>query len=207
VLRYVPGHFQVDRHVRPACSCRKCEAMKQAPMPDLPIPRGMVNASFLTFIVISKFCDHIPLYRLAGICARRGLDIDRSQLAEWLGHVAWLLAPLVELIAGHVSAGRVIHCDDTPVPASRRPPCSIATLRIAKASIAARNLAVSPARCTPTAIRASTSSTRSPTRSCHRGLHAWLKSAAGATSDAASSTTTRHANRRSPRITLVATCV
>ena len=116
VLRYVPGHFEVDRHVRPACSCRKCEAMMQAPMPDLPIPRGMVDATFLAYIVISKFCDHIPLYRLAGICARRGLDIDRSQLAEWLGHVAWLLAPLVELIAAHVMAGRVIHCDDTPVP-------------------------------------------------------------------------------------------
>lgn len=116
VLRYVPGHFEVDRHVRPACSCRKCEAMMQAPMPDLPIPRGMVDASFLTFIVISKFCDHIPLYRLAEICARRGLDIDRSQIAEWLGHIAWLLAPLVELIADHVMAGRVLHCDDTPVP-------------------------------------------------------------------------------------------
>ena len=119
VLRYVPGHFEVDRHVRPACSCRKCEAMMQAPMPDLPIPRGMVDATFLAYIVISKFCDHIPLYRLAEICARRGLDIDRSQLAEWLGHVAWLLAPLVELIAAHVMAGRVIHCDDTPVPGAR----------------------------------------------------------------------------------------
>lgn len=116
VLRYVPGHFEVDRHVRPACSCRKCEAMMQAPMPDLPIPRGMVDATFVAYIVISKFCDHIPLYRLAEICARRGLDIDRSQLAEWLGHVAWLLAPLVELIAAHVMAGRVLHCDDTPVP-------------------------------------------------------------------------------------------
>jgi transposase len=116
VLRYVPGHFEVDRHVRPACSCRKCEAMMQAPMPALPIPRGMVDASFLAHIVIAKFCDHIPLYRLAAICARSGLGIDRSQLAEWLGHVAWLLAPLVELIAAHVMAGRVIHCDDTPVP-------------------------------------------------------------------------------------------
>jgi transposase len=116
VLRYVPGHFSVDRHVRPACSCRKCETMMQAPMPELPIPRGMVDASFLGHIVIAKFCDHIPLYRLAEICARRGLDIDRSQLAEWLGHVSWLLRPLIELIAAHIMAGRVIHCDDTPVP-------------------------------------------------------------------------------------------
>jgi transposase len=115
VLRYVPGHFEVDRHVRPACSCRKCETMMQAPMPELPIPRGMVDASFLAHIVVAKFCDHLPLYRQAEIYARLGLDLDRSQLAEWLGHVAWLLRPLVELIATHVMAGRVIHADDTPV--------------------------------------------------------------------------------------------
>jgi len=115
VLRYVPGHFEVDRHVRPACSCRKCETMVQAPMPGLPIPRGMVDASFLAHIAIAKFCDHLPLYRQSEIYARSGLDIDRSQLAEWLGHVAWLLKPLVELVAAHVMAGRVIHADDTPV--------------------------------------------------------------------------------------------
>jgi len=89
--------------------------MVQAPMPDLPIPRGMVGPSFLAHIVIAKFCDHLPLYRQAEIYARSGLDIDRSQLAEWLGHVAWLLKPLVELIAKHVMAGRVVHADDTPV--------------------------------------------------------------------------------------------
>src|SRR5438132_961790 len=115
VLAYVPARFEVTRHVRPACSCRKCETMVQAPMPDLPIPRGMVDASFLAHIVVAKFCDHLPLYRQAEIYARSGLDIDRSQLAEWLGHVAWLLRPLVELIAAHVMAGRVIHADDTPV--------------------------------------------------------------------------------------------
>ena len=115
VLRYVPGRFEVDRHVRPACSCAKCETMVQAPMPELPIPRGMVGASFLAHIAIAKFCDHLPLYRQSEIYARSGLDIDRSQLAEWLGHVAWLLKPLVELVAAHVMAGRVIHADDTPV--------------------------------------------------------------------------------------------
>jgi transposase len=116
VLTYIPARFEVTRHVRPACSCRKCEAMMQAPMPELPIPRGMVDASFLAHIAIAKFCDHLPLYRQAEIYAREGIDIDRGQLAEWLGHVAWLLRPLGELIAEHVMAGRVIHADDTPVP-------------------------------------------------------------------------------------------
>ena len=88
----------------------------QAPMPDLPIPRGMLDASFLAHIAVAKFCDHIPLYRQAEIYARDGLDLDRSFLAEQLGHVAWLLHPLGELVAGHVTNGGVIHADDTPVP-------------------------------------------------------------------------------------------
>jgi transposase len=116
VLEYIPGRFEVVRHVRPACSCCKCEAMVQAPMPDLPIPRGMAGPGFLAHIAIAKFCDHLPLYRQAEIYARSGLDIDRGQLAEWLGHLAWLLRPLADLIAAHVMAGRVIHADDTPVP-------------------------------------------------------------------------------------------
>ena len=63
----------------------------------------------------AKFCDHRPLYRQAEIYARAGLDIDRGLLADWLGHIAWLLQPLAELIGAHVMAGRVIHADDTPV--------------------------------------------------------------------------------------------
>ena len=115
VLAYVPARFEVIRHVRPACSCRKCEAMVQAPMPELPIPRGMVDASFLAHMIIAKFCDHIPLYRQAEIDARAGVEIDRSQRAQWLGHMAWLLSPLVEAVATQVMSGRVIHADDTPV--------------------------------------------------------------------------------------------
>jgi transposase len=115
VLSYVPARFEVIRHVRPACSCRKCETMVQAPMPELPIPRGMVDASFLAHMIVAKFCDHIPLYRQAEIDARAGVEIDRSQRAEWLGHMAWLLSPLVELVAAHVMASCVIYADDTPV--------------------------------------------------------------------------------------------
>ncbi len=115
VLAYVPARFEVIRHVRPACSCRKCETMVQAPMPELPIPRGMVDASFLAHMIVAKFCDHIPLYRQAEIDARSGVEIDRSQRAEWLGHMAWLLSPLVELTAAQVMGSCVVHADDTPV--------------------------------------------------------------------------------------------
>jgi transposase len=83
VLAYIPARFEVVRHVRPACSCRKCETMVQAPMPELPIPRGMVDASLLAHIAVAKFCDHIPR-RLA---ARRRLCRLRPTLRDRWGTI------------------------------------------------------------------------------------------------------------------------
>ena len=116
VLEYVPGRFEVVRHVRPAYSCSKCEAMTQAPMPAMPIPRAMAGASVLAHVIMSKYADHLPLYRQAEIYARDGLDLDRGTLADWMGKAAWLLRPLADRIGEHVMAGTVIHADDTPVP-------------------------------------------------------------------------------------------
>ena len=70
VLDYVPGHFEVIKHIRPAFSCRRCESMVQMPMPSLPIERGRPSPGLLAHILVSKYCDHTPLYRQAGIYAR-----------------------------------------------------------------------------------------------------------------------------------------
>ena len=116
ILDYVPGRFEVIRHIRPAYSCRKCEAMAQRPMPALSIPRGQAGPGLLAHVLIAKFCDHLPLYRQAEIYARDGVDLDRAMLADWVGKTAWLVKPLAERIGSHVMAGTVIHADDTPVP-------------------------------------------------------------------------------------------
>jgi hypothetical protein len=65
---------------------------------------------------MSKYADHLPLYRQAEIYQRSGVDLDRGLLADWVGKAAWLVRPLAEKIAEHVMAGTVIHADDTPVP-------------------------------------------------------------------------------------------
>ena len=116
VLEYIPGRFEVIRHVRPAYSCRICETMMQAPMPPLPIPRGQAGPGLLAHVAIAKYCDHVPLYRQAEIYARDGVDLDRAMLAGWMGRVAWLVKPLTDRIGEHVMAGSVIHADDTPIP-------------------------------------------------------------------------------------------
>jgi len=116
ILDYVPGRFEVIRHVRPAFSCRRCETMTQAPMPSLPIDRGRPGPGLLAHVLVGKYCDHLPLYRQAGIYARDGVDLERATLAAWVGKAAWLLAPLVEAVGRHVLAAEKLHADDTPVP-------------------------------------------------------------------------------------------
>lgn len=116
VLEYVPSHFKAVVHVRPKMSCRACETITQPPMPSLPIERGLPGPGLLAHVLVSKYCDHLPLYRQSGIYARDGVDIDRSTMADWVGRMAFLLKPLAEEIARHVRAGEAIHADDTPVP-------------------------------------------------------------------------------------------
>jgi transposase len=116
VLDYVPGRFQVIRHVRPKYACTACDAITQAPVPAMPTPRGLATPATLAHVLVSKFCDHLPLYRQSEIYAREGLELDRSTLGDWVGQAAWLLDPVVAAIRRHVFAAEKIHGDDTTVP-------------------------------------------------------------------------------------------
>ena len=84
VLDYVPASFKVIRHVRPKLSCRVCETIVQAPMPSLPIERGKPGPGLLAHVLVSKYADHLPLYRPSEIYAREGVDLERSTLADWV---------------------------------------------------------------------------------------------------------------------------
>ena len=116
VLDYVPGRFEVVRHVRPAFSCRSCESMVQAPMPSLPIERGRPGPGLLAHVLVGKYADHLPLYRQSGIYARDGVVLERATLADWVGKTAALVRPLIGAIEGHVMAAERLQADDTPVP-------------------------------------------------------------------------------------------
>jgi transposase len=116
VLDYVPGHFQVIRHVRPKYACAACDAITQAPAPALPTPRGRASPATLAHLLVAKYVDHLPLYRQGEIYAREGLDLDRSTLCDWVAQAAWLLDPLAAAIRRHVFAAEKIHGDDTTVP-------------------------------------------------------------------------------------------
>jgi transposase len=116
VLDYVPGHFRVIRHVRPKYACTACDAMTQAPAPAMPTPRGRATPATLAHLLVSKFVDHLPLYRQSEIYAREGVELDRSTLGDWVGQAVWLLDPVVAAIRQSVFTADKIHGDDTTVP-------------------------------------------------------------------------------------------
>jgi transposase len=116
ILEYVPSRFKVIRHIRPKFSCAQCQTIVQAPAPARPVARGLAGPGLLAHVLVSKYADHLPLYRQSEIYARAGIDLDRSTLADWVGQSSALLAPLVEALAAHVLSGAKLHADDTPVP-------------------------------------------------------------------------------------------
>jgi transposase len=116
VLEYVPSHFKVVVHSRPKMACKDCESIIQQPMPSLPIVKGLPGPALLAHVIVSKYCDHLPLNRQSDIYAREGVELDRSLLSGWVGHMAGLLTPLAEAIGKHVRQGETLHADDTPVP-------------------------------------------------------------------------------------------
>lgn len=115
VMEHVPASVKIVRHVEKRMICKDCDTTVSGEMPTLPIERGKPGPGLLAHIMVSKFDDHIPLYRLSEMYDRLGIDISRSVMADWVGRVSALLAPLVSLIRAHVAAVDRIHTDDTPV--------------------------------------------------------------------------------------------
>jgi transposase len=116
MLEYVPARFKVIRTVRPKLSCAGCSRIVQAPAPNRPIDRGLAGPGLLAHVLVSKYADHLPLYRQAEIYQREGIELDRSTLADWVGGASRTLRPLVDALRKYVLSAEKLHGDDVPVP-------------------------------------------------------------------------------------------
>src|SRR5947208_7419957 len=87
-----------------------------APAPDHEITRGRAGAGLLAHIVVSKYDDHLPLYRQAEIYARERVNLETSTLSGWVGATAAVLAPLIDALAANIMASDTLNGDDTLVP-------------------------------------------------------------------------------------------
>jgi transposase len=116
ILEWVPASFKVIRQVRPKLACGRCDKIVQAEAPSRPIARGLAGPGLLAHVLVSKYCDHLPLYRQEEIYEQEGVELDRSTLADWVGGASELLQPLVEALRRHVMSTTKLHADDTSVP-------------------------------------------------------------------------------------------
>jgi transposase len=114
-LDYQPGAFSVERHIRGKWACQACETLIQEPVAPHIIDKGIPTTNLLSQVLVSKYADHLPLYRQQQIFARAGVDLPRSTLADWVGRCGVELSPLVEQLREALKQHTVLHADETPV--------------------------------------------------------------------------------------------
>jgi transposase len=130
----LPGHLprieivvDIDDRTCPCCqgelhriakyACRACEdGVVQAPASARLIEGGLPTEATVAQVLVSKYADHLPLYRQAQIYARQGIDLDRSTLADWVGHAAWHLRPLHERLLMRLRQLPRLFADETTAP-------------------------------------------------------------------------------------------
>lgn len=113
-LEYTPGTIHVDRIVRPKYVLD--DAVRIAPMPALPFPKSNLGASLAAHVCVSKFADHLPLYRQRTQLKRAGLDVSDSTIGGWFQATATLLDPLGDVLRNEVLARDYLQVDESPIP-------------------------------------------------------------------------------------------
>jgi transposase len=115
-LELQPAKLEAHIHIRPKYACRCCKNRVCAEsLPPRPIPGGIAGPGLVAEVIVSKFGDHLPLYRLEDIFTRYGVPIARSTLCDWVRFAAELFKPLYELQRRRVLQSTVMWTDDTPV--------------------------------------------------------------------------------------------
>lgn len=110
-----PIQFFVRRQVYPKYACRTCDTVTAAPVPAQVIARSDATPGLLAHVLVSKYADHLPLYRQAQIAARHGVELARSTLADWVGRCGVALDPLVRAMREDLHHDTVLHADETPI--------------------------------------------------------------------------------------------
>jgi transposase len=116
-LDVVPATLRVLVTRRPRYGCRSCEgAIVQAPAPARIVEGGIPTEALIAKVLVSKYADHLPLYRQAQIYARQGVQLDRSPLADWTGRAAWYLRPLRDHVLEGLRRSERLFADETTAP-------------------------------------------------------------------------------------------
>lgn len=116
VLDIIPAQVRVIQYHRVKYACIDCcGEVVRAPEPPLPFDRSKASAGMVAHVAVSKFADHIPLYRQEGILKRSGVEFPRSTSCDWLTKTSETLEPLVKLLTRRILQSHCVQTDDTPV--------------------------------------------------------------------------------------------
>lgn len=116
-LDVIPAQFRVIVTRRPKYACRSCtNGVVQAPAPARLIPGGLPSEAVVAHVLVSKYADHLPLYRQAQIYGRQGIELDRSTLADWVGRAAFELRPVHDALMADLKRSSKLFMDETRAP-------------------------------------------------------------------------------------------
>jgi transposase len=116
-LDVIPAQFRVIVTRRPKLACRACPGtVVQRSAPARLIEGGLPTEALVAHVLVSRYADHLPLYRQAQIMARQGVALDRSTLAFWVGYAAAEVAPVAARLRAILLAAARLFADETVVP-------------------------------------------------------------------------------------------
>ena len=112
-LIYTAAKFEVIEHRYPKYST-KVGIKRVKPEPSL-IPGSYASTELLAHIAVSKYCDHLPLYRQSEMFSRHGIHITRQVMASWMIKVGEALNPLIGIMHEQILQSPAISADESPV--------------------------------------------------------------------------------------------
>ncbi|WP_234189906.1 IS66 family transposase [Shinella sp. NM-101] len=116
-LDVIPAQFRVIVTRRPKYACRVCtDGVSQASASARLIHAGLPTEATIAHVLVSKYADHLPLYRQAQIMSRQGIDLDRSTLADWVGRAAFELRPVFDALIANLKRSTKLFMDETRAP-------------------------------------------------------------------------------------------
>ena len=114
-LEYIPPVLKVNKYIRPKYAKQDGEGVLIGILPSRPIEKGIPGPGLLAHILISKYVDHLPLYRQIGQFKRLGVDVPASTMSDWVGTASDLITPLYEVLKREVLLSGYIQADETPI--------------------------------------------------------------------------------------------
>ena len=126
-LQFIPAQLKRIEHVRHVYGCRQCERTGEsvpivtAPAPKPPIPKSYASASLLAYIIVAKFVDGLPLYRLEAHFERLGISLSRQVMSIWMIRVALLLEPVFDRLTEQLRRRTILHADETTLQVLQEP--------------------------------------------------------------------------------------